>query len=100
MADIVQKTKELVQWLKANRTKAGPFEFEETRKYFRIVGQNAAHCFVAKTDSNTKTLGKIKKGDLLKPASFAQPAKHARGNLFDKSSWDKAFTEVGMALLR
>jgi len=36
-------------------------------------------------------------GDLLKAASYAAPAKGARGNLFDKNTWKDSFTAYGMA---
>jgi len=38
-------------------------------------------------------------GDILKPASFNAPAKHARGNIFDKNTW-KSITPYGPAYLR
>lgn len=43
----------------------------------------SAYAFIALEDGETKGLGKIKKGDLFKPASFNSPAKHARGNIID-----------------
>jgi hypothetical protein len=42
------------------------------RRYMRVVIGTAAHSFV---DRET--------GDVLRPASWAGPAKHARGNIFD-----------------
>ena len=40
-------------------------------------------CFIAADDSTTKTLGSVKKGDVLKAAGYKTPAKHARGNIFN-----------------
>jgi len=42
-------------------------------------------CFIAAEDSNTKGLGGVTKGDVLKPASYKKPAKHARGSLYDEA---------------
>lgn len=39
-------------------------------------------CFIAADDSTTKTLGSVKKGDILKSAGYKTPAKKARGNIF------------------
>lgn len=41
----------------------------------------SSYAFIALEDSQTKTLGIVKKGDLLKAASFNSPAKNARGNI-------------------
>jgi len=43
-------------------------------KYLRVVRDRSAWAFVDKTT-----------GDILKPASWAAPAKHARGNIFDQA---------------
>jgi hypothetical protein len=52
----------------------------EGGRYIRIIknrgGYRSAYCFVDKTN-----------GDILKAASWAAPAKHARGNIFDKTTW-------------
>ncbi len=40
-------------------------------------------CFIATEDSNTKALPNVKRGDVMKAATFKAPAKHARGNIFD-----------------
>lgn len=40
-------------------------------------------CFIAAEDSNTKSLGQVKMGDVLKAAGYKAPAKHARGNIFN-----------------
>ena len=45
------------------------------RKYFQW--------FIAKQTQQTKQLGKIRQGDILKPKSFVAPARGARGNLFN-----------------
>lgn len=40
-------------------------------------------CFIAADDSNTKSIGTVKKGDILKSAGYKQPARGARGNIFN-----------------
>jgi len=44
---------------------------------------HSSYAFVALMDFETKTLGKVNCGDILKPATWKAPAKHARGNIFD-----------------
>lgn len=43
-------------------------------------------CFIAAEDNTTKVLGVVKKGDVMKPATFRRPAKHARGNIYDEAN--------------
>lgn len=43
----------------------------------------SAYGFIAKYDNETKGLGKVRCGDLLRAASWSSPAKHARGNILD-----------------
>lgn len=63
---------------------------EDGQKFIRVVqaSQSATgrsvHCFIAKVDSETKALGKVRAGGILKPASWKAPAKHARGNILDE----------------
>lgn len=47
------------------------WRIDEMKKYIRIVGGGSVYCFV-----------QIDNGDVLKSASFAKPAKTARGNIF------------------
>jgi hypothetical protein len=47
----------------------------------------------------TKQLGVIKAGDIHKPASYKIPAKHARGNIYNKETWD-CVGPYGIAYLR
>ena len=62
------------------------------KKFWRIVrvdgGSRSAWGFID-----------ITTGDILKAASWASPAKHPRGNIFDKESW-KTVTPYGPAYLR
>jgi hypothetical protein len=50
-------------------------------------------------DSDTKTLGTVKLGDIMKPANWNAPAKHARGNVFLSYTWGSA-GKYGMEYLR
>lgn len=60
----------------------------DRQAYDRDTGQKlrsgGVYCFVASVDSTTKGLGTVKRGDVLKPATYKAPAKHARGNIFDE----------------
>lgn len=44
----------------------------------------SVHSFVAKKDVNTKALGAVPCGSIMKAATWNQPAKHARGSIFDE----------------
>lgn len=56
------------------------FDIEVGRKYIKILNKGAAWAFIVKADDD-----KFKAGDVLKPASYAAPARNAaRGNVIDK----------------
>ena len=54
------------------------------RKFIKVVNENSVWGFVAKKDGVHKGLP-MKAGDVLKAASWRAPAKHTRGNIFDKN---------------
>ena len=62
-------------------------------RYVRIMrvgpGTNSAWAFIDKTN-----------GDVLKPASWKTPAKHARGNIYDESNGLSKVGPYGPAYLR
>ena len=62
---------------------------DDGRRYKKIVVGSAAWCFVDKTT-----------GDVLKPASWKSPAKHARGNIFDAWNGAKWLTVYGPCYLK
>jgi hypothetical protein len=69
------------------------------KRYWRVVdtikyngqnsGQSSAWAFLDSTN-----------GDILKPASWKKPAKHARANLYDQSTWAKNVDGYGPKYLR
>lgn len=46
------------------------------RRFYKVITDSYVYAFI-----------NMENGDILKPASWAAPAKHARGNVFDKESW-------------
>jgi hypothetical protein len=64
-------------------------------RYAKIInnhesrGQTSVYCFVD-----------LLNGDILKAATWRAPAKHARGNLFDKSNGLSRMTPYGTSYLR
>jgi len=62
-------------------------------RYVRIMradtGSSSAHAFIDRTN-----------GDVLKPATYKAPAKHARGNIFDSQNGLGSMGEYGPAYLR
>jgi len=53
-------------------------------KFIKVINENSVWGFVAKKDGVHKGLP-MKAGDVLKAASWRAPAKHTRGNIFDKN---------------
>lgn len=64
--------------------------FKEGSKYIKIISDGSAHSFIVKHDD-----GKYKAGDILKPASWAAPARNfARGNVL-QGNWRATWTGAG-----
>jgi len=51
-------------------------------KFIKMMHGSSVWGFVSMVDGNHLGVP-IKKGDLMKPASWKAPAKHSRGNIFD-----------------
>ena len=69
------------------------FDFIEGKVYYKITtytNNTSVYAFIPKADIDNKSIGKASKGSLLKPAGWNAPAKHARGNVFDKDTWNNA----------
>jgi hypothetical protein len=70
-------------------------EVKVGRKYAKVMsvhkdgGQGSVHSFV-----------NMENGDVLKPAGCNKPAKHARGNVYDKAHGVATMTPYGPAYLR
>lgn len=75
---------------------------EPGKNYIRVVsvsdngkGSRSVFCFVASEDNETKALGTVKRGDVLKSASWKAPAKGARGNIFEPDNGLGRMTHYG-----
>ena len=64
-------------------------------KFYKIVRDNSVWGFISRVDGTHKG-NLLRKGDVLKPASFSSPAKHSRGNILDGSA---QYTAYGVAYL-
>jgi len=60
-------------------------------KFLRLWKGTSCWGFISRVDDNLKG-APIKKGDLLKPATWKAPAKHARGNIIEGTA---RYTEYG-----
>lgn len=52
-------------------------------------------CFLAAEDTESKGLGKVLRGDVLKPGGYKAPAKHSRGNLFSATKGEESLSPSG-----
>lgn len=59
-----------------------PLKVKKGNKLMKIIDGTSVWAFVSMFDGEHKGVP-IKKGDLLKPATWSQAAKHSRGNIFD-----------------
>jgi hypothetical protein len=78
----------------------------EGKRYYKIV-QVRLHSAGLPAPLNLQSAGQSvfcfidkNSGDVLKPASWAAPAKHARGNVFDESSGTRNVGVYGPGYLR
>ncbi len=69
--------------------KPDAFRVDDGKRYLKIVRGDSVHAFVDKLT-----------GDVLKPASFKIPAKHARGNIFSADNGLGYMSPYGPAYLR
>jgi hypothetical protein len=63
---------------------------EVGNKFLRFWDGSTCWGFISRVDGDLKG-APIKKGDLLKPASWKSPAKHARGNIMDGTARYSAY---------
>ena len=68
-------------------------ELRPGRKFIKVVEGSRVWGFVAKVDGVHKGVPMLK-GDILKAATWSQPAKHSRGSIFDKEM-HKSFSWTG-----
>jgi hypothetical protein len=59
-----------------------PLRVDKGNKYIRLWDGSTCWGFVSMTEGDLKG-SPIKKGDLLKPATWKAPAKNSRGNIFE-----------------
>ena len=78
---------------RANIDKKMDLSLKPGRKFIKVVHNNSVWGFVAKVDGTHKGLPMLK-GDILKAATWSQPAKHSRGSIFD-SEMHKSFSWTG-----
>tara|TARA_R100000458_G_scaffold45487_1_gene43754 strand:+ start:633 stop:1001 length:369 start_codon:yes stop_codon:yes gene_type:complete len=70
-----------------HKSKALDLKIKPGRKFDRIMDGSSAWGFVAKVEGEHKGLP-YKVGDVFKPATWRQPAKHVRGNIFNyEKNW-------------
>ena len=65
------------------------FSFKNNRLLIKIICDGSAYAFIDKSN-----------GDVLKPASWNAPAKHARGNIFADDNGLNCCGPYGIAYLR
>ena len=78
---------------RANIDKKMNLSLKPGRKFIKVVHDNSVWGFVAKVDGVHKGVPMLK-GDILKAATWSQPAKHSRGSIFDKEM-HKSFSWTG-----
>jgi hypothetical protein len=59
-----------------------PIEMRVGNKFIKLISNGYVWGFISRYDGEYKG-APIKKGDLMKPAGYASPAKHSRGNIAD-----------------
>lgn len=65
------------------------FTVQEGRKFIKVIKDNSVYAFIDKTN-----------GDVLMPASWRAPAKHARGNIFNPDNGLDCTGPYGIAYLK
>ena len=73
--------------------------YTKGRKFIKIIGNGRVWGFVSMVDGTHKG-EPIKEGDLLMAATWNQPAKHSRGNIFDGTDQWGMYGPVGMTTMK
>ena len=73
-----------VKWCNGRNMEEDKLSVKPGRKFIKIIRDNSVWGFVAKKDGVHKGLP-MKSGDVLKAAGWSAPAKHTRGNIFNKN---------------
>ena len=89
---LVEIQKAYDNWSRFN-TKTLDLTLKPGRKFIKVVEGNRVWGFVGKVDGTHKGLPMLK-GDILKAAGWAAPAKHSRGSIFD-AEMHKSFSWTG-----
>lgn len=85
------------------------FEVPDNAKFARVFSTETwpdgtvkkhIYAFVALCDGETKGLGIVKKGDVMKPATYKAPARHSRGNIYDAANGLATCNSYGPGYLR
>jgi hypothetical protein len=78
-------------------------KIEFGNKWCKLIKTDGAsksmYAFIAMKTFSTKELGSVVVGDIHKPASYNNPAKHARGDVFNETTWNCA-NPYGIEYLR
>lgn len=77
--DWFERVKDMIQTFRDTHYKNLPpcnFEIKQGRKFIKIISDNSVYAFINRYN-----------GDVMKPASWSAPAKHARGNIKDESGF-------------
>ena len=75
-------------------------EVRKGRKYYKVVALNVYNGKDVSTGGSAWAFINTENGDVLKPASWNAPAKHARGNIYDDNNGLRGISTYGPAYLR
>jgi hypothetical protein len=76
--------KDYERWSNGDMRAHDELSLKPGRKFVKVIRGGSVWGFVAKKDGVHKGLP-MKAGDVLKAAGWSAPAKHTRGNIFDKN---------------
>jgi hypothetical protein len=94
MTNLLNKIQESYSGWGGNRMdRTLDLSLKKGRKFIKVVNDNSVWGFVALVDGEHKGVP-MKRGDILKAATWSQPAKHSRGSIFD-AEMHKSFSWTG-----
>ena len=81
------------EWWQGSYPKKMNLSLKKGRKFMKVIHDNSVWGFISLVDGEHKG-APIKIGDIMKAAGWSAPAKHSRGNIFDKE-FHKSFSWTG-----
>ena len=100
LASFLKGYQEIVDKEYSRNSMGRKLEVKKDKKYYKIIAKDMVDGNVVTMSGSAWAFINSENGDVLKPAGWNAPAKHASGNIFDENNGLKSMSVYGPAYLR